>query len=150
MAEKKKLAIFPIIPRPGEKPWQQTITAVQTHDQIANGISIPGIVRELAPRQIGGGVLAYEVRPTDDYYEQRIAAVEMKMAKVNVDGSPKRIIGPFENVAEAARAMHEERPKTNEEVVQIQGQALAQAQDENSDLKKRIAELESKLNKENK
>lgn len=137
---KAKRLIFPIVPRLGERPWGHTVVVYQTHDRVENGIQTPGITREMTPRIIEGGLNAYVIEPIDDVREHRIEAMKRKMQKENRDGQPKRILGPFESAAEAAKAMHTERPKTPEEVIP----ALS---DENSALKKRIAELEASINK---
>ena len=133
-------AIYQIVEVPGERVWRQTIVGFQTHDQVINGQSVPGVTRELSPNGLG----QYIIQANDAHYDQLVAAITTKMKKEN-SKSFKRIIGPFDSIDKALSAMHVERPKTSDERAQIAESAKAKIDAENSDLKSRIAELEAKL-----
>jgi hypothetical protein len=132
--------IFQIVEVPGERVWRQTIVGFQSHDQVVQGQNVPGVTRELSPNGIG----QYTIRANDPHYDALMAAMKIKMEKENTKAF-KRIIGPFDTPAKALEAMHVERPKTADERAQIAESIKANVVAENSDLKAKIAELESKI-----
>jgi hypothetical protein len=139
MSERKQV-IFQAVPQPGERVWQQSFVSVQTHNDVKGGLLIPGVTKVESPDELG----RYIIPANDDYYEQRVAAMKMYADSTNRTSGFKRIVGPFTDPGDAAKAVHAARPKTSEELlVEERGQRAALA-DENDELKRKIAELTTK------
>ena len=136
----RKQAVYQIVPRPDEALWRQSVTVFAKPSRTTeNGQFEPGEVFTLEPNGIG----QYVVPANHPRYEACIAAMTNKMARENHEGLPPRIIGPFETMQKAMDEMGKRRPRTDVESAAEARAQLTVADGTISELKRKIAELES-------
>jgi len=131
---------FAYVDCPGQPPLRQPILAVQERKRMVGDESIPERSRLFIPD--GNGVITVDEQDQD--YKKVLAAIKRKMDGSNIDGQPKKMVGPFFDTDDGisgymhARAEAEkERPKTTEEQV-----AIVRA--ENATLRTQIEKLKGK------
>lgn len=128
---------YAVIDRPGQAPWRQSIIAAQTRETVKDGIHVPAETLILTPNGVG----IIDIPEDHPHRKQAENVIKAKMAKVNKPGEPPLIAGPFETAAEAHKAQHELRPKTDSEVA-AQAKAIISTKDGEIDrLKAEISRL---------
>lgn len=117
------ITLFAIVDRPGTVPYRQGLlwNGKTTHE-VHGKMEVRELADTIKPEPLGGNVYAYIVRDDDkELHDMKVTKLTAKQKKANIDGQPKRILGPFtgEDVAavrvEAIKAVEKERPKTPDE-----------------------------------
>lgn len=144
MSEQQSQAIFQIVDRVGERPWRQSVVALQIGAKTENGVRVTNEETVmLVPNQLG----QYNIRADHPHYKACVTAMKKKQQAENIEGQPPRIIGPFADNAEAAKALASAAPRSPEELLAIERVKLQSLETTNSELKQKIAELTAKGSK---
>lgn len=140
-AKKKESKFYIMIPRVGGQIPRGGIIISQDRAVIENGVTVKGESTDIITPDPFGLIVVAADHPN---YDRRIKALEKKMERENVEGLPPVLIGPFATKDQAFKKMHEVRPKTDSEEANESKQRAKTLEQENEDLKKRIAELQAK------
>lgn len=140
MSENKQV-VFQVVPRPGERVWARRYITVQERDRIEGGLFVPGVTKEESPDQLG----RYIIPASDPYHERRVAVMKQSAERENARSGFTRIVGPFNDLVEAANAVHAARPKSAEEVATEERSERKRISAKNAELQDKIAKLEDQL-----
>lgn len=141
--KKVKSILFILIPPANGRLSKGRVFVSQHHAEIVNGVQVKNERTDsLAPDAIG----VFSLPENNPNHEARLQAMEDFMERNNAGQEYPFILGPFEDRAEAVEAMHEARPKSDAEKASDLETVNQELEDENAELKRKLAEAEAKIN----
>ena len=139
---------FIIVPRVGQKVMHTQVLVYQTRARSENGVQVENEATDVLTPDGQGLFVLNKAHPN---HAARVTALTAKMKRENLTGKPPALLGPFDDYAEAFKAMHKARPKTDQEVVgeavkelAAKDAALAAKEAENEELRKKLEAASAK------